>query len=331
MTVLPASSPVPSSPSDALTSARAVLMAESAALRTLADGLDSAFAQVTDLLVATKGRVVVSGMGKSGHIGRKIAATLASTGTPALFVHPGEASHGDLGMIVRDDVVIALSNSGETAELDNLIAYTRRFGITLIAVTSRAQSTLAESADLTLLLPPVPEVCPMGLAPTTSTTMTLALGDALAIAVLERKGFTAEDFRNFHPGGKLGNRLKRVSDLMHGKEDLPLAKPDQTMAEVLVTMTAKRFGCVGIVDDNGTLSGIITDGDLRRHMGIDLLQRRARDIMTTAPMTIGPRTLAAEALNLLNDKNRTQLFIVDDTAIPVGILHIHDLLRAGVA
>jgi arabinose-5-phosphate isomerase len=313
-----------------LDAGRRVLTAEGAALDEVAAKLDSNFVKAVRLLVACKGRVVVSGMGKSGHVARKIAATMASTGTPALFVHPGEASHGDLGMIVPDDVVIALSNSGETAELTDLVAYTRRFSIPLIAMTARAQSALANAADVALIFPPVPEVCPMGLAPTTSTTMMLALGDALAVAALECKGFTAEDFRNFHPGGKLGKILLRISEVMHTGDELPLAKETDAMSHVLVVMTQKSFGCAGIVDANGKLSGIITDGDLRRHMQGGLLDKLASAVMTKNPTAVQPQTLAAEALKILNDKKRTNLFVVEDGK-PVGILHIHDLLRAGIA
>jgi len=313
-----------------LSSARAVLTTEGAALAALAEALDGAFVEAVHLLVSCKGRVIVSGMGKSGHVGRKIAATLASTGTPAHFVHPGEASHGDLGMIVPNDVVIAISNSGEAVELTDLITYTRRFAIPLIAITSRSQSALGQAADVTLLLPPQKEVCPMGLAPTTSTTMTLALGDALAVATLESKGFTAEDFRNFHPGGKLGKKLLHIADVMHGGDELPLARSADLMSHVLVVMTEKRFGCAGIVDDAGALTGIVTDGDLRRHMGDGLPHKTAESVMTRNPMTVSPRMLAAEALKILNDTKRTQLFVVDDKK-PVGILHIHDLLRAGIA
>jgi arabinose-5-phosphate isomerase len=319
-----------SSDSALLATGRRVLTAESDALAALAEQLGKAFVQAVRLLTNCKGRVVVTGMGKSGHVARKIAATLASTGTPALFVHPGEASHGDLGMIVPDDVVIALSNSGETAELTDLVAYTRRFSIPLIAVTAGAQSALSGAADVTLLLPPEAEVCPMGLAPTTSTTMTLALGDALAVATLESKGFTAEDFRNFHPGGKIGKILLRVSEVMHGGDRVPLAKATDSMADVLVVITQKSFGCAGIVDANGDLVGIITDGDLRRHMQNDLLQKPASSVMTKNPQTIAPQALAAEALKILNDKKRTQLIVVEGRK-PVGILHVHDLLRAGIA
>lgn len=315
---------------DLLAAGRHVLSAESAALTSVAEGLGSSFIQAVKLLVHCKGRVVISGMGKSGHVARKIAATMASTGTPALFVHPGEASHGDLGMIVADDVVIALSNSGETAELTDLIAYTRRFSIPLIAITGRDHSSLGDAADATLILPPVPEVCPMGLAPTTSTTMMLALGDALAVTVLEYKGFTAEDFRNFHPGGKLGKILLRVSQIMHGGDELPLVKESDIMSHVLVIMTEKRFGCAGIIDAAGNLVGIITDGDLRRHMKNDLLQKTASEVMTKNPMTITSSMLAAEALKILNQNTRTVLLVVDQKK-PVGVLHIHDLLRAGIA
>ncbi|MBI1272499.1 MAG: KpsF/GutQ family sugar-phosphate isomerase [Alphaproteobacteria bacterium] len=321
----------PQAAKDTLATARTVLGAEADALRALAETLGDNFRNAVDILLGVKGRVVVSGMGKSGHIARKIAATLASTGTPALFVHPGEASHGDLGMIVKEDAVLALSNSGETAELSDLIAYTRRFGIPLIGITRGGASTLAEQADCALILPPVPEVCPMGLAPTTSTTMSLALGDALAVAVMECKGFKADDYRNFHPGGKLGDSLKRVEDIMHKGAALPLAKPQDTMAEVMVTITEKRFGCVGVVGNDGKLAGIITDGDLRRHMSPDLLARKAETIMTRDPMTIGPRMLAVEALNVLNEHKRTNVFVVDDGGKPLGIIHIHDLLRIGVA
>ncbi len=322
--------PSPMNDAELLASARHVLTAESAALTELANQLGDVFVKAVRLLVACKGRVVVSGMGKSGHIARKIAATMASTGTPALFVHPGEASHGDLGMIVPDDVVIALSNSGETAELTDLVAYTRRFSIPLIAITRKAHSSLGDAADATLELPNVPEVCPMGLAPTTSTTMQLALGDALAVAALECKGFTAEDFRNFHPGGKLGKILLRVSEIMHSGDELPLVKESDAMSHVLVVMTEKRFGCAGVVDRKGTLTGIITDGDLRRHMKDNLLQKPAAEVMTKNPTVIAPQMLAAEALKILNEKNRTQLLVVEDSK-PVGILHIHDLLRSGIA
>jgi len=323
-------SPNPMSDANILASARTVLSAESIALTRLSEQLGDAFIKAVHILVECKGRVVVSGMGKSGHVSRKIAATLSSTGTPALFVHPGEASHGDLGMIVKDDVVLALSNSGETAELTDLVAYTRRFSIPLIAITRKAQSSLGGAADVTLELPDVPEVCPMGLAPTTSTTMQLALGDALAVTALEYKGFTAKDFSNFHPGGKLGKILLRVNEIMHSGDALPLVEESDVMADVLVTMTEKRFGCAGVVNSTGNLTGMITDGDLRRHMKGNLLELPASDVMTQNPMVIPPTMLAAEALKILNEKTRTQLLVVDNLK-PVGILHIHDLLRAGIA
>lgn len=310
---------------------RRVLLAEAEALRTLAASLGSEFSAAVTLMTAAKGRIVISGMGKSGHIARKISATLASTGTPAMFVHPGEASHGDLGMVTSDDVVIAISNSGETHELSDIIAYTRRYSLPLIGITSGPRSALAEAADVLLLLPPEPEVCPMGLAPTTSTTMTIALGDALAVAVLEHKGFTADDFRNFHPGGKLGSRLRRVEQLMHSGTDLPLVSPETLMAEALNVMSAKSFGCVGVVDGTGRLTGIFTDGDLRRNIRNSLISEPISAVMTSNPLTIDGRMLAAEALNILNDKKRTQLFVVDGEHKPIGLIHIHDLLRAGVA
>lgn len=320
---------LPLNPSSHLSVGRHVLTLGADALAALAAALDARFDAAVERLAACTGRVVVSGMGKSGHVGRKIAATLASTGTPALFVHPGEASHGDLGMIVQGDAVLALSNSGETAELSDLVAHCKRFGLPLIAIIGRAQSSLARDADVALVLPSAPEACPMGLAPTTSTTMQMALGDALAVALLTRRGFTATDFRIFHPGGKLGAKLMRVAQLMH--TEMPLAPPTTPMAEALVAMTAGRFGCLGIVEDD-RLAGIVTDGDLRRALrdGGDLLSRKAGEVMTPAPRTIGPDALAAEALHLMAGRI-TALFVVDGSGRPIGILHIHDLLRAGVA
>jgi arabinose-5-phosphate isomerase len=274
-------------------------------------------------------RVIVTGMGKSGHIANKIASTLASTGTPAVFVHPAEASHGDLGMITGDDVVIALSNSGETSELADLVTYTRRFKIPLIAITGRANSTLAVAADVALVLPNTPEACPMGLAPTTSTTVMLALGDALAVAMLERKGFSADDFHLLHPGGKLGRLLLRVAGIMHTGDEVPLIGGDRSMADTLLLMTSKSFGCAGIVDDDGRLKGIVTDGDLRRHMSGDLLSLKTEEVMTADPLSVQPSTLASEALGFMNARSITTLFVVEDGR-PVGIIHIHDCLRAGV-
>jgi arabinose-5-phosphate isomerase len=310
--------------------ARRVLETEAAALATLAAALDGSFGAALERLAAVTGRIVVTGMGKSGHVGRKIAATLASTGSPALFVHPAEASHGDLGMITPADAILALSNSGETPELSDILAYARRFAIPLVAVTSRADSTLARHADVALKLPAAPEACPMGLAPTTSTTLMLALGDAIAVALLARKGFSASDFRVFHPGGKLGQRLARVRDLMHTGADVPLAAETTRMDEALVIMTAGRFGCLGLTDGSSRLSGIITDGDLRRHMEPGLLGRRAAEVMTRNPRTIDPDALAAEALRMMNERRITALFVVEEGR-PTGILHVHDLLRAGVA
>lgn len=307
-----------------------VLRLEADGLRALADTLDGAFTRAVNLLTGRGGRVVVTGMGKSGHIARKIAATLASTGTPALFVHPGEASHGDLGMIAENDAVIALSNSGGTSELADIIDYTRRFKIPLIGITSRRRSVLAEQADEVLLLPPSPEACPLGLAPTTSTTMMLALGDALAIALLERRGFSADQFHVFHPGGRLGRRLLKVTDIMHDRDALPLIGPDTTMADAILVMTAKTFGCVGIVDGEGRLLGIITDGDLRRHMNPAMLAERAETVMTRAPKTIRPNALASEALGTMNEFGITTLFVTEAGRV-LGIVGMHDCLRAGVA
>ena len=332
-----ATAPVPLQPdreadSD-LTVAKSVLTIEAAGLTELAASLDAAFGRAVDLLAGVTGRVVVSGMGKSGHIARKIAATFASTGTPALFVHPAEASHGDLGMIVPGDAVLALSNSGETAELADLVAHTRRFALPLVAITARNASALARAADVALLLPDAAEACPMGLAPTTSTTMQLALGDALAVALLTRRGFSAADFRKFHPGGKLGSRLKHVRDLMHEGDAMPLATGDTPMHRALLLITEKQFGCLGVTDAKGQLVGIVTDGDLRRAMGPDLLSREVHEIMTHTPRSIGPNALAAEALHAMTARDRriTSLFVVDANHRPVGILHLHDLLRAGLA
>ena len=320
----------PTQPDD-LAAARRVLGVEARALTELSQALDGAFAAAVDRLHAATGRVIVTGMGKSGHVARKIAATLASTGSPAQYVHPGEASHGDLGMIADGDAVVALSNSGNTLELSDIIGHTRRFAIPLIAMTARAESTLASEADIVLRLPQATEACPMGLAPTTSTTMMLGLGDALAVALLARKGFSSRDFQRLHPGGTLGRRLKRVDDLMHGRDELPLVHPDTQMREALLVMTTRRFGCVGAVDERGRLVGIVTDGDLRRHMTPDLLAQPVGAVMTREPKTIVPTSLADEALGIMNREAITSLFVVDDSGAPMGILHIHDCLRAGVA
>ena len=317
-----------------LEAARQVLRLEAEGLDALANGLGGEFSRALNLLAAVSGRVTVTGMGKSGHIARKVAASLASTGTPAQFVHPGEASHGDLGMIAPGDAVLAMSNSGDTTELNDVILYARRFGIPLIAMTAKADSTLADGADVTLLLPRAPEACPMGLAPTTSTTMMLALGDAIAVALLKRKGFSEKDFQVLHPGGSLGRKLLHVSDIMHGREALPLCPPDAAMSEAILIMTRGTFGCIGITGPDGGLIGIITDGDLRRHMDPGLLAVPAREVMTGPPRTIRPQALAAEALGVMNgvhnERPITSLFVVED-GCPVGIVHIHDCLRAGVA
>jgi arabinose-5-phosphate isomerase len=323
----------PATPREALSALRTLeLEADGLAeLKTALQGpLEAPFAAAVQALKAAKGRVIVSGIGKSGHVGQKIAATFASTGTPAFFVHPSEASHGDLGMITPDDVILALSWSGETVELKNIIMFSRRFKVPMIAITSRDSSALAQHADVVLALPRAKEACPHGLAPTTSTTMQLAVGDCLAIALLESKGFTAHDFKMFHPGGSLGASLKYVSDLMHTGEMLPLARETEMMSDAIVTMTAKSFGCLGIVDGKGKLAGIITDGDLRRHMGDTLLAQRTADIMTRKPVTVAPTMLATAALELISSSRKSVIFVVEKGK-PVGIVHIHDLLRAGAA
>ena len=312
----------------ALEAGRRVLRLEAQALNDLAESLGRTFSEAVDRISALKGRLVLSGMGKSGHIARKIAATLASTGQPALFVHPGEASHGDLGMIGNDDAVLALSKTGETRELADIIAHTRRFDIPLIAITADAGSALGRAADILLLLPDAPEAVDAFNAPTTSTTLQLALGDALAVALIERRGFSAQDFRVFHPGGKLGAALRTVRELMHGGDAMPLVGLDTPMPEALLTMTEKRFGCVGVVDAAGALAGVITDGDLRRHMD-GLMNLKTRDVMTRSPATVSPALLAGEALRRMTGRI-TVLFVVEDQR-PVGVLHIHDLLRQGVA
>jgi arabinose-5-phosphate isomerase len=317
-----------------LDSARRTFRLEAEGIQALARALEGplgpALSRAVDLIRAATGRVIVSGMGKSGHVARKIAATMASVGTPAQFVHPAEASHGDLGMITKSDAVVALSNSGETAELSDLVAYCKRFAIPLVAMTAGADSTLADAADVTLALPPSPEACPLGLAPTTSTAMMMALGDALAVALLERSGFSAENFQVLHPGGKLGRKLLRVSDLMHTGEAMPLVRPGQPMSEVLIEMTAKRHGHCGVVDDAGALVGVVTDGDLRRHMSPELLSLKASAIMTPNPLTIRPDAFAAEALGLIQARKKNGLFVVRGGK-PVGFIHLHDLLKAGVA
>jgi arabinose-5-phosphate isomerase len=296
----------------------------------MADGLGAPFASAVDTIRAARGRVIVTGMGKSGHVARKIAATLASTGTPAFFVHAADASHGDLGMITSDDVMLALSWSGETEELKDLINYSRRFRIALIAVTVNLDSTLGKAADIVLVLPATREACPHNLAPTTSSLMQLALGDALAIALLESRGFTARDFGVFHPRGKLGAVLKFVRDVMHPGNAVPLIGRGAPMSEAIVEMSAKGFGCVAVIEPSGKLAGVITDGDLRRHMRADLLQASVDAVMTALPKTVRPDQLASEALQILNSSKITALIVVEADR-PVGIVHFHDLLRAGVA
>jgi arabinose-5-phosphate isomerase len=319
---------------DAIDSALRTLEAErggvDALIASLRDGLGSTFVAAIEMIRSVGGRVIVTGMGKSGHVGAKIASTLASTGTPALFVHPAEASHGDLGMITKADVILALSWSGETAELKNLTDYSRRYRIGLVAMTANPDSTLGRNADVVLALPPAREACPHNLAPTTSSLMQLALGDALAIALLESRGFTAIDFGLLHPGGKLGALLKTVRDLMHSGNEIPLASAGTRMSEALIEMSGKGFGCVGIVDKDGLLVGIITDGDLRRHMSNRLLDASVDEVMTRKPKTVRPDQLISETLELLNAMKVTALFAIE-AGKPVGVIHIHDLLRAGAA
>ncbi|HTQ13674.1 MAG TPA: KpsF/GutQ family sugar-phosphate isomerase [Rhizomicrobium sp.] len=316
-----------------LAAARRVLDYATDAIRALGATLNGDFTRAIDTIMATKGRVIVSGMGKSGHVGRKIAATLASTGTPAQFVHPAEASHGDLGMVTPGDVLLMLSNSGETRELSDLITFAKRFSIPVIGIASRADSTLMQAADVPLVLPRFQEACSIGMAPTTSTTLTLVLGDALAVALMERRSFSADQYRELHPGGALGKALVRVSDLMHTGDEMPLVGDGASMQDVVLEMATKRLGCVGIVDGKGALAGIITDGDLARHMDRKLLDQKPASIMTTAPKTFAGEKLAAEALAFMNARKITQLFVLEPggkSRKPVGILHLHDCLRAGI-
>lgn len=290
------------------------------------DSLTSAL----DMMQDAKGRIIITGMGKSGHIGKKIAASLASTGTPSFFVHPAEASHGDLGMITEDDVVIAISNSGESRELIDILNYCKRFGISIIAITKNPESSLGKAGNIVLALPNNGEACPLGLAPTNSTTATLVLGDILTVGLIERKGFSKEDFNDRHPGGKLGSILKRVSDLMHIGEEMPILEENANMQSVLLEMTSKRLGCVGFINEIGELTGILTDGDLRRCLSADILNAKAIDLMTKNPKTIAPDAMTAEALKLMHDKKITNLFVLEGKK-PVGVIHIHDLLNNGVA
>jgi arabinose-5-phosphate isomerase len=317
----------------ALASAGRTLAVEVAGLSTLAAAFDgplgAAFARALHVIRAARGRIIVTGMGKSGHVGRKLAATLASTGTPAFFVHPAEASHGDLGMIAADDVILALSWSGETVELRDHVHHAGRHRVAQIAMNATEDSTLAKAADIVLTLPRAKEACPHGLAPTTSTTMQLALGDALAVALLESRGFTASDFRSFHPGGKLGASLTWVRDLMHSGERMPLVSFGTPMSDAILVISAKSFGSVGILDDAGRLAGIITDGDLRRHMAPGFIDKLVDQVMTPMPLTVPPDSLAAEALEIMGSAKITSLFVVEDGR-PVGILHVHDALRIGL-
>ncbi|MGD2131566.1 MAG: KpsF/GutQ family sugar-phosphate isomerase [Maricaulaceae bacterium] len=325
-------------PADAATgegpvaAARRALEIEIEGLEKLAQSIDGGFKETVERLYAHGGRAILCGVGKSGHVARKIAATLASTGTPAQFVHPTEASHGDLGMISAADTVIALSRSGETKELADIVAYCRRHAIPLIAMTAKPDSMLGRAADIVLALPDAREACNVTNAPTTSTTMQIALGDALAVALIERRGFTADDFGDFHPGGSLGAALMKVSDLMHVGDEIPLVQEATPMSEAIVEMSAKSFGCVGVLDGDGALAGVVTDGDLRRHMGGDLLSRTAGEVMTVKPRTIGEGSLAAEALRKMTGETPkvTVLFVLDEAGRPAGLVHLHDLLRAGL-
>ncbi len=335
----PAAEPPSAPPSSARTapsiaSARRVIEHEVRALGILDAALDGplgqTFAIAIETILALRGRLMVTGVGKSGHIGRKIAATLASTGTPASFVHASEASHGDLGMITPADAVLALSWSGESAELRDVIDYCHRFAVPLVAFTSRADSALGRAASVPLVLPQAPEACPMGLAPTSSTTMQLALGDALGVALLESRGFTASDFGRFHPGGKLGAGLKRIAEIMHRDDRIPVTRTGTPLAEAIIELSRKGFGCVAVTDEGGALRGIVTDGDLGRHMAADLMTRTVDAIMSPDPITVSADTLLSEALAILEMRKVSALLVVDE-AHPIGIVHLHDLLRAGVA
>ena len=313
-------------------SAKKTIDKEIEALRLMESEFDDNLSKALDLMQNAKGRIIVTGMGKSGHIARKIAASLASTGTPSFFVHPAEASHGDLGMVTNNDVILAISNGGESRELSDILIYSKRYGIPLIAMTKNPQSTLGKAGDVLLKLPNLDEACPLGLAPTTSTTATLVLGDVLTIALMERKGFSKTDYKQRHPGGKLGAILQKVSDLMHTGEEMPLVTTDTYMQEALLVMTSKMLGCVGVIDNEGKLKGIITDGDLRRCLSANALQQKVSEIMTQNPRCIDPDSLVAEAVNVMNNtgKGITQLFVIENEK-PIGIIHIHDCLRAGVA
>ncbi len=312
-----------------LEEAKRVLSNESNAINQLAKSLGKNYVEAIDKLDKVKGRVIFTGIGKSGHVARKMASTFSSTGVPSYFVHPSEASHGDLGIIDYSDAVVAISNSGETPEISDLVEYTKRHKIPLITITSNLDSLIAEQSDITLLLPKVKEACPMGLAPTTTTTMTMALGDAMAINLMARRNFSANDFKLRHPGGKLGKQLLKVSDIMHKESEVPVTKKDSLMSDVIIQMTAKSFGCVAVIDEEKLLAGIITDGDLRRHMSDKLLQQVAEDVMTPGPKSIRPIALASEAVAVMNELEITNLFVTENNFV-VGIIHIHDCLRAGI-
>lgn len=312
-------------------SARRTVDKEIEALNMMRDNLNEELSKALDLMQNIKGRIIVTGMGKSGHIGRKIAATLASTGTPSFFVHPAEASHGDLGMLTENDCVLAISNGGESKELSDIIIYCKRYNIPLIAMTKNPNSSLGKAGDFLLLLPDDGEACPLGLAPTSSTTATAVMGDILAVCLLERKGFSKTDFKQRHPGGKLGAFLQKVSDLMHRGNEIPLVPETAEMQDALFVMTSKMLGCVGIIDADGRLQGIITDGDLRRCFSADVLHKKVTEVMTRNPKTTTPDVLVAEVVGLMNDKKITQLFVIDQDRQPLGIIHLHDCLRAGVA
>lgn len=299
-------------------------------IKKLRDSLDSTLTEALDVLESTKGKIILTGMGKSGHIAKKIAASFASTGSPSFFVHPAEASHGDLGMITEDDAVIAISNSGESKELVDILNYCKRFGIKLISITKNAESSLGKAGDIVLLLPNNGEACPLGLAPTNSTTATLVLGDILTAGLIQRKGFTKEDFNQRHPGGKLGSILQRVSDLMHTGSEMPILDENSNMQQVLLEMTSKRLGCVGFVNTEGVFTGMLTDGDLRRCLNPDILSEKAINLMTKNPITISKSCMAAEAMKIMHDKKITNIFVIDKTK-PIGVIHIHDLLNNGVA
>ena len=299
-------------------------------LEVLRDQMDGSLTAALDLMINSTGRIIITGMGKSGHIGKKIVASLASTGTPSFFVHPAEASHGDLGMITQKDVVIAISNSGESRELGDIIAYCKRFTIPLIAMTKNPESTLGKAADVILRLPGTGEACPLGLAPTSSSTATLVMGDVLTTGLMERRGFTKEDFNIRHPGGKLGAILKRVGELMHTGDEMPLLSYKADMQQALLEMSHKRLGCVGFIDDTGLLVGILTDGDLRRKLNANTFSAPVENLMTKTPITIQKDTLNAEAIKIMNEKKITNLFVLEKGK-PVGVIHIHDLLNKGVA